>query len=32
LFSGLTDAICAPMNETNFAARIRDPGALGIKK
>lgn len=32
LYSGLTDAICAPMNEANFAERIRDPGALGIKK
>jgi hypothetical protein len=32
LFSGLTDAICAPMNETNFDDRIRDPGALGVKK
>jgi len=32
LFSGLTDAICAPMNETNFDNRIKIPGALGVQK
>ncbi len=30
LFSGLTDAICAPMNELDdFNKRIRDPGIFG---
>ena len=32
LFSGLTDAICAPMNENNFDSRIKVPGALGVQK
>ena len=31
LFSGLTEAICAPMNELDdFNIRIRDPGVFGI--
>jgi hypothetical protein len=30
LFSGVTDAICAPMNESEFNDIIRDPGIFGI--
>ena len=30
LFSGVTDAICAPMNELGFNASIRDPGIRGV--
>lgn len=31
LFGGITDAICAPMNETDdFNKRIRDPAGLGV--
>jgi len=32
LFSGITEAICAPMNELgDFNTRIRDPGIFGVK-
>jgi hypothetical protein len=33
LFSGVTDAICAPMNEIDdFNKRIRDPAVYGVSK
>ena len=31
LFSGITEAICAPMNETRFDDTIRDPAVFGIE-
>jgi len=30
LFSGVTDAICAPMNESGFNQSVRDPGIFGV--
>ena len=30
LFSGATDAICAPMNEADYNGRVRDPAILGV--
>jgi hypothetical protein len=33
LFSGVTDAICAPLNEIDeFNKRIRDPAIFGVTK
>ncbi len=32
LFSGATDAICAPMNESDYNSRIRDPAILGVTR
>jgi hypothetical protein len=33
LFSGVTDAICAPINEVEgYNKQIRDPAALGVKR
>ena len=32
LFGGITDAICAPMNEVeDFNKRVRDPAGLGVQ-
>ena len=32
LFGGITDAICAPMNEVeDFNKRIRNPAGLGVQ-
>ena len=30
LFSGATDMICAPLNESDFNERVRDPSILGV--